>query len=64
MTGILKRRILGTVLIIVGVAACYTGISTGQADDAPGAGILGIATLAGAIAAAWNIGKERKEKGR
>lgn len=42
--------VLALVLVVIGVALAAAGIYIGETDDAPGAALIGILLLAGAVA--------------
>jgi hypothetical protein len=50
--GSLTTLLLAVGLVALGVAAAATGIYVGDTDDAPGAALLGILLMIGAIALA------------
>jgi len=45
----LKNLVMAVVLIAIGVAICAAGIYIGETDDAPGAALIGILLMIGAV---------------
>ncbi|HEV7765850.1 MAG TPA: hypothetical protein VGQ76_12675 [Thermoanaerobaculia bacterium] len=46
-------------LVVIGIAIATAGIYVGDADDAPGAALIGILLLIGAIALAVRIARRK-----
>lgn len=55
----MKNKITALGLIIVGAALCAGGIYVGDTDDAPGAALIGILLLFGAVALAVKIARRK-----
>ena len=53
----MKRRILALAVLILGIALAVAGIFIGEVDDAPGAALIGILLLIGAIVVAIRIAR-------
>jgi hypothetical protein len=53
------RIFISAVLVALGVAVCWAGITIGHADDAPGVGMIGIVVLLISIFAAFKIWRRR-----
>ena len=56
------NRLLALALVLLGVALAAGGIHVGDTDDAPGAALLGILLLVGALALAVRLAS--REDGR
>ena len=46
----MKKYVIAIGLVVLGVAICATGIYVGEADDAPGAALIGVLLMIGAVA--------------
>jgi hypothetical protein len=44
-----KNAVIGLVLVLVGIAIAAAGIYVGEADDAPGAALIGLLLMFGAV---------------
>ena len=55
----LKNLVIAVGLITVGVALAATGIYIGDTDDAPGAALIGILLMIGAVAFGVKVGRRR-----
>lgn len=53
----MRKKITALGLVALGGGICATGISVGETDDAPGAAIIGILLMAGAVALAVKIAR-------
>ena len=51
----MRRTVIVPALVVLGVALAAAGISIGEADDAPGAALIGFLLMAGAVALAIRI---------
>lgn len=50
MTSSIRHLVMASGLVAIGVAFAIAGIYIGDTDDAPGAALLGILLMAGAVA--------------
>ncbi len=50
MTSSIKNLVMASGLVAIGVAFAIAGIYVGDTDDAPGAALLGILLMVGAVA--------------
>lgn len=55
----MKNKLTALGFIIVGAALCAAGIYVGESDDAPGAALIGILLLFGAVALAVKVARRR-----
>jgi hypothetical protein len=55
----MKNKVLALGLVALGVALCAGGIYLGDTDDAPGAALLGILLLIGAVALGAKIARRK-----
>ena len=55
----MKNKLTALGLIIVGAALCAGGIYVGESDDAPGAALIGILLLVGAVVLAVKVARRR-----
>ena len=46
-------------LVVIGVVMCATGIYIGEADDAPGAALIGILLMIGAVVLGVRIARRK-----
>lgn len=53
----LKRRLYIASLVGVGLMACLGALYVAEVDDAPGAGLIGLAFLAGSLVLAYYAAK-------
>lgn len=54
------RAFISIALVAFGIAVCWAGITIGQADDAPGAGVMGIVILLATLVAAFKIMRNKQ----
>src|SRR3546814_20867626 len=64
MNSALTNFVMALGVVIIGVAAAATGIYVGDADDAPGAALVGILILIGAVVLSVRIARRRSEERR
>ena len=55
-----KNSVLALSLVALGVALSATGIYIGETDDAPGAALIGILLMIGAVAFAVKIARRKR----
>lgn len=53
----MKKQLVALGLVAVGVAVCAAGIYIGDTDDAPGAALMGILLMIGAVALGVKIAR-------
>lgn len=51
--------VLGVLFVVIGLALGAAGIYVGDTDDAPGAGLLGLALMIGAVALGVRTARRR-----
>jgi hypothetical protein len=49
MKSSVRNRVMGLGLVVIGVAIGAAGIYVGETDDAPGAALIGIVLMIGAV---------------
>ena len=54
-----KNLVMAFGLIVVGVAICAAGIYIGDTDDAPGASLIGILLLIGAVVLGVRVARRK-----
>ena len=55
MRSVVRNPILAAVVVAIGIALAAGGIYVGETDDAPGAALIGIVLLLGAVGLAAKI---------
>jgi hypothetical protein len=56
----MRKRFIGSGIAALGLVICAAGICIGETDDAPGAALIGILLMIGAIIASVKIAKGAK----
>lgn len=64
MTSTLTNLLLPLGLVVIGLAAAAVGIFVGETDDAPGAALIGILLLLGAVSLALRMAWRRRAAAR
>jgi hypothetical protein len=52
-----RAYLLAAYTILLGILACVGWLYTGQTDDAPGAGMIGIAALLSSLVVAFRVAR-------
>lgn len=52
----IRKRVVQAILLIEAASIALAGLAIGHADDAPGAGLIGLTIGAALTAAAWRAG--------
>lgn len=55
MTSSFIRQLIAALLMTVGLALCIAALTHGQADDAPGLGLIGLGAFFGSSFAAFRM---------
>lgn len=55
----MKKQSMALGLVAIGAAICAAGIHVGETDDAPGAALLGILLMIGAVTASVKIARRK-----
>lgn len=55
----MRKNVLAISLVILGGGLCAAGIYVGETDDAPGAALLGLLMLIGALVLGWKIARRK-----
>jgi hypothetical protein len=53
----MRKKLLPIGLVVLGLSICAAGIYVGETDDAPGAALMGILLMIGAVTCAVRIAR-------